>query len=126
MVDNLSVNQLAEFKQTFKFYDEDGSGSVDVDELVKRMKPLGQKIQKSKLEDMLLMMKTIDTPQITFPEFINLMGTTIKDDDEELELELAYKDIVKRAIEAPIDKTTLRRVFKIELNEPKINANLRC
>ena len=102
---------MAEFKQTFLFYDEDNSGSVNVNELVSKMKPLGQEIQKSKLEDMLIMMKNIDHDRITFPEFINLMSSTIKDDDTEEELELAYKEIVKKGLDQPIEKTTFRRVF---------------
>ncbi len=111
MTENLSYDQIAEFKQTFNYYDEDGGGSLSLNELISKMKPLGSDDSKSKLGDMMQMMQNVNSEKITFPEFIYMMGSTIKDDDIEKELELAYIEIVKKGRDVPIEKNTLRRTF---------------
>lgn len=111
MTENLSYDQIAEFKQTFNYYDEDGGGSLSLNELISKMKPLGSDESKSKLGDMMQMMQNVNSEKITFPEFIYMMGSTIKDDDIEKELELAFVEIVKKGRDVPIEKNTLRRTF---------------
>lgn len=111
MTENLSYDQIAEFKQTFNYYDEDEGGCLSLNELISKMKPLGSDDSKSKLGDMMQMMQNINSEKITFPEFIFMMGSTIKDDDIEKELELAFVEIVKKGRNVPIEKNTLRRTF---------------
>ena len=111
MTENLSYDQIAEFKQTFNYYDEDGGGNLSLNELISKMKPLGSDDSKSKLGDMMQMMQNVNSEKITFPEFIYMMGSTIKDDDIEKELELAFVEIVKKGRDVPIEKNTLRRTF---------------
>ena len=129
MVDNLTTEQLAEFKQTFLNYDDDESGRVNIQELVKKMQPLGSdSVDHGKLEEMLTMMqrniRSDDTSEITFPAFVSLMGSTIKDDDIEQELEKAYADVVGKTIYDPLDKNTFRRIFVGKLGEEVTDEEL--
>ena len=48
--EQLSEEQVAEFKECFSLFDGDGSGSVDTSELGEVMKSLGQKMTDEELE----------------------------------------------------------------------------
>ena len=128
MVENLSIEQLAAFKNTFLTYDEDGSGCVGIMEMVNQMKPLGIEVSKTKLLDMMTLMDVEHHKEISFPDFVNLMGGTIKDDDIETELELAFKEIT-RSKDNPITKLTFRRIFaqlNEQVNEEELRRVMEC
>ena len=131
MVDSFTTEQIAEFKQTFKFYDEDDSGTVDLKELIAKLNPLGkaaQDVEETKLGEMISMMGNVDKDRIAFPEFVNLMASTIRDDDVESELKKAYADIVQKSVSeaksAPLTKNTFRRIFVSKLGEEVTDEEL--
>ena len=119
MVDNLSTEQLAAFKQTFESYDDNNSRSLDINELIEKMKPLGGNEstaanQKSELSDLLFQIQGINTEEIRYPDFISIMASVIKDEGIERELELAYLEILNKKGSAKnliLDKNTMRRLF---------------
>ena len=50
MVENMTEDQIMDLQEAFSMFDEDGSGSIDADELEKVLRDLGQNPSKQELE----------------------------------------------------------------------------
>ncbi|KAL7978171.1 hypothetical protein Chor_005158 [Crotalus horridus] len=72
MADQLTEEQIAEFKEAFSLFDKDGDGTITTKELGTVMRSLGN--------------GTID-----FPEFLTMMARKMKDTDSEEEIREAFR-----------------------------------
>jgi Ca2+-binding EF-hand superfamily protein len=83
--------QMAEMREIFAMFDEDGSGSIDANELGGVMEALGVSVSKSKLEEMI---REVDTPggdgEIGFEEFLALMRKSDSNSDPRAEARAVF------------------------------------
>ena len=91
MADQLTEEQIAEFKEAFSLFDKDGDGTITTKELGTVMRSLGQNPTEAELQDMINEVDADGNGTIDFPEFLSLMARKIKDTDTEEELREAFK-----------------------------------
>eukprot|EP00249_Psilotum_nudum_P027127 c34457_g1_i1 orf=65-628(+) len=91
MVEQLTEDQIAEFKEAFSLFDKDGDGCITTKELGTVMRSLGQNPTEAELQDMINEVDADGNGTIDFPEFLNLMARKMKDTDSEEELKEAFR-----------------------------------
>ncbi|KAL2938160.1 Calmodulin-related protein [Bienertia sinuspersici] len=91
MADQLSDDQISEFKEAFSLFDKDGDGCITTKELGTVMRSLGQNPTEAELQDMINEVDADGNGTIDFPEFLNLMARKMKDTDSEEELKEAFR-----------------------------------
>ena len=91
MADQLTEEQIAEFKEAFSLFDKDGdgNGTITTKELGTVMRSLGQNPTEAELQDMANEVDGNGT--IDFPEFLTMMARKMKDTDSEEEIKEAFK-----------------------------------
>ena len=91
MVDFLTEEQTAEFKEAFTLFDKDGNGTISTKELETVMTSLGQKPTLAELE---MMIKEVDVDgngEIDFGEFLAMMAKKLKETDLEEDIREAFR-----------------------------------
>merc|ERR1712110_813754 len=81
--DQLTEEQIAEFKEAFSLFDKDGDGTIT--------RSLGQNPTEAELQDMINEVDADGNCTIDFPEFCTLMARKMKDTDSEEELKEAFR-----------------------------------
>ena len=99
MADQLTEEQIAEFKEAFSLFDKDGDGTITTKELGTVMRSLGQNPTEAELQDMINEVDADGNGTIDFPEFLSLMARKMKDTDTEEELIEAFKVPLEQLIE---------------------------
>ena len=89
--EQLTEEQISEFKEAFALFDKDGDGTITTKELGTVMRSLGQNPTEAELQDMINEVDADGNGTIDFPEFLSLMARKIKDTDTEEELREAFK-----------------------------------
>ena len=74
MADQLTEEQIAEYKQAFFPYDIDGEGTIQSKDLSAVLNSLGKNPSKAEIEDMLNELNTTIDGTIDFPEFLSLLA----------------------------------------------------
>lgn len=90
----LPINQdaLENYRKSFKLFDKNGDGEIDVKELIQLMRAIGQNPSTAEAEDMIHEVDVDGTGTIDFDEFIVLMERFGKDPQEtEMQLRAAFK-----------------------------------
>ncbi|CAM8892687.1 unnamed protein product [Rhodiola kirilowii] len=85
MADQLTDDQISEFKEAFSLFDNEGDGCITTKKLGTVMRSLGQNPTEAELQDMINEVDADGNGTIDFPEFLNLMARTMKDTDSEEE-----------------------------------------
>ena len=85
MADQLTEEQIAEFKEAFSLFDKDGDGTITTKELGTVMRSLGQNPTEAELQDMINEVDADGNGTIDFPEFLSLMARKMKDSDSHRE-----------------------------------------
>uniref|UniRef100_A0A7S1CPY3 Calmodulin n=1 Tax=Bicosoecida sp. CB-2014 TaxID=1486930 RepID=A0A7S1CPY3_9STRA len=89
--DNITEEQIAEFKDAFALFDNDNSGTITADELGDVMRSLGQNPTE---EDLKKMVDDIDQDgdgTIDFPEFLTMLIRSMSDTDSHEEVMEAFR-----------------------------------
>jgi calmodulin len=89
--DNLTEEQIAEFKEAFQIFDKDGDGTITTKELGTVMRSLGQNPSDEDLQEMIEEVDEDKNGTIDFREFLGLMAKKMKETDTEEELIEAFK-----------------------------------
>lgn len=97
MADQLSEEQIAEFKEAFSLFDKDGDGTITTKELGTVMRSLGQNPTEAELADMINEVDADGNGTIDFPEFLTMMARKMKDTDSEVQ----YSQSVSVVISSP-------------------------
>lgn len=84
MADQLTEEQIAEFKEAFSLFDKDGDGTITTKELGTVMRSLGQNPTEAELADMINEVDADGNGTIDFPEFLTMMARKMKDTDSEV------------------------------------------
>ena len=74
MADQLTEEQIAEFKEAFSLFDKDGDGTITTKELGTVMRSLGQNPTEAELQDMINEVDADGNGTIDFPEFLSMMA----------------------------------------------------
>ena len=92
-VDMLTEEQIADFKEAFSLFDQNGDGTIRTRELGIVMRSLGQNPTAAELQDMVNEVGADGNGTIDFPEFLTIMARKFatKTDDSEDELREAFK-----------------------------------
>merc|ERR1712164_1267 len=89
--EQLTEEQIAEFKEAFSLFDKDGDGTITTKELGTVMRSLDQNPTEAELQDMINEVDADGNGTIDFPEFLSLMSKKLKDTDTEEDLIEAFK-----------------------------------
>ena len=91
IINNLTEEQFAEFKEAFQIFDKDGDGSITTKELGTVMRSLGQNPSDEEVRQMIEEVDEDKSETIDFKEFLGLMARKMKETDAEDELLEAFK-----------------------------------
>ncbi|XP_076442019.1 calmodulin-alpha-like [Babylonia areolata] len=94
MADQLSPDQIEEFKEAFLLFDKDRDGTITTKELGTVMKSLGQNPTDTELQDMINEVDVDGNGQIDFGEFLTMMvrhAAKVEGGDDDTELKEAFK-----------------------------------
>ncbi|ODQ67419.1 calmodulin [Nadsonia fulvescens var. elongata DSM 6958] len=91
MADQLTEQQITEFKEAFSLFDKNSDGQITSKELGTVMRSLGQNPSESELADMINEVDADGDGTIDFPEFLTMMARKMKDTDSEEEIREAFK-----------------------------------
>ena len=94
ILENLTDEQIAEFKEAFQIFDKDGDGSITTKELGTVMRSLGQNPSDDEIRQMIIDVDEDNSETIDFKEFLGLMAKKMKENDSEDELIEAFKMFV--------------------------------
>uniref|UniRef100_A0A1I8JD57 Calmodulin n=1 Tax=Macrostomum lignano TaxID=282301 RepID=A0A1I8JD57_9PLAT len=95
--DQLTEEQIAEFKEAFSLFDKDGDGTITTKELGTVMRSLGQNPTEAELQDMINEVDADGNGTIDFPEFLTMMARKMKDTDSEEEIREAWQRFISAA-----------------------------
>ncbi|KAL1783647.1 calmodulin [Sigmodon hispidus] len=90
MADQLTEEQIAEFKEAFSLFDKDGDRTITTKELGTVMRSLGQNPTEAELQDMINEVDADGNGTTDFPEFLTMMARKMKDTDSEEEIREAF------------------------------------
>ena len=107
-------DKIAEYKEAFDLFDKDGSGSIDVNEIVKIMKNFGYPMKKSEAQKLIAEIDDNGDGELDFEEFVTLMEkqtSYVDETDEDLVLK-AFK-----AFDRDLDGKITNNEFKYILTQ---------
>lgn len=89
--DNITEEQIAEFKDAFGLFDQDNSGTITTDELGDVMRSLGQNPTDEDLKKMVDEIDQDGDGTIDFPEFLTMLIRSMSDTDSHEEVMEAFR-----------------------------------
>ncbi|CAM0135686.1 unnamed protein product [Umbelopsis sp. WA50703] len=89
--DQLTEEQIAEFKEAFSLFDKDGDGSITTKELGTVMRSLNLNPTEAELQDMINEVDSDGNGNIDFSEFLTMLARKMKDTDSQEEIQEAFK-----------------------------------
>merc|ERR1712063_6506 len=109
-VEDLTEEQIAEFKEAFSLFDKDGDGQITTKELGTVMCSLHQNPTEAELREMISEVDKEGSNAIDFPEFVKMMARKMKDTESEEEIVDAFKVFDKNG-DGLISTVELRHVM---------------
>lgn len=91
MEEQLSPEQVAEFKEAFSKFDKDGNGSINTQELGAVMQALGKDLSEAELKEFISKVDTDADGVISFPEFLEEMVRGMKTWGKKQDLQEAFR-----------------------------------
>lgn len=110
LIDNLTDEQIIEFREAFQAFDKDDNGSITTKELGTVMRSLGQNLSEAEIKEMIDIVDEDKNGTIDFQEFLNLMERKMKIIDKEEELLEAF-NVLDRDGSGKISKYQLRNII---------------
>ena len=122
-MDELTEQQIEEFKEVFSLFDSDGGGTISNGELGTVMRTLGQNPTQAEIEQMIQEVDVDGNGEIDFEEFCGLMVKKMKESEPEEELVEVFK-LFDKDNNGAIDWYDLQAIFK-ELGEKITEEDLK-
>ena len=110
LIDNLTDQQIIEFREAFQAFDKDGNGSITTKELGTVMRSLGQNLSEAEIKEMIDIVDEDKNGTIDFQEFLHLIARKMKIIDKEEELLDAF-NILDKDGNGKISKYELRYII---------------
>jgi len=82
--DDLTDEQIAEFREAFDLFDKDGNGNITIQELETVMRSLGQTPTKDELAVMIREVDKDGNGEIDFDEFLTMMASKMSSTEDEI------------------------------------------
>ena len=79
MADNLTEEQIAEFKEAFSLFDKSGNETIPTTDLVPILQSLGVNPYETELQEMINEVDAGGSGTVHFPQFLSLMARKIND-----------------------------------------------
>jgi len=92
----LDENQVEEFKEAFMLFDEDNGGSIDDEEFENLMGMLGYTLSEEEIAQIFNAVDEEGEGEILFDDFLTLMVVLMDSDEEEAQLESAFRILDKK------------------------------
>ncbi|KAH8823356.1 hypothetical protein DL96DRAFT_271444 [Flagelloscypha sp. PMI_526] len=108
--DELTEEQILEFKEAFSIMDRDGDGVISTNDLGKVMREQSHNPTEAELRDMINEADTDGDGVIDFPEFLTIMARRVRTTDTEEELRECFK-VFDRDGDGYITKAELANVM---------------
>ena len=124
-MDQLTDEQIAEFREAFLVFDKDGDGTITTKELGTVMRNLGQNPSKDELEEMVNSVDDDGTGSIEFPEFLLLMSRKMKDTGVEDEIKEAFKLFDKYGMKHSLEEIPMIKNILIVLERNTKNERIK-
>ena len=91
MTNQLTVQQIADFKKAFSLFDEDGNGSITTKELRKVKRMFGQNHTEEEIEKMINEFDADGNGTIDFTEFLTMMAPKTKETNSEGDIRATFQ-----------------------------------
>jgi calmodulin len=91
MTNQLTEQQIAEFKKAFSLFDEDGNGSITIKELRSVKSSLGQNHTEEEIEEMINEFDADGNGTIDFTEFLTMMAPKTKENNSEGDIRATFQ-----------------------------------
>lgn len=91
MAEQLTEEQIAEFKEAFSLFDNNGDGTITTGELGIVMRSLGQNPTENELQDMINEVDVDGNGTIDFNEYLTMMAQKMKDTDSAEDIREAFR-----------------------------------
>jgi len=111
MADQLTENQIAEFKEVFSLFDKDGDGKITTKELGTAERMMGQNPTEAQLQDMINVVDADGNGTIDFPEFLIMMARKMKAPDSEEDIKQNFREFDQDG-GGSISASELKHVFE--------------
>ena len=125
LIDKLSNEQIADFREAFSLFDHDENGSISSTELGDVLKALGQNPSQNELADMINEVDVDGNGTVEFAEFVILMTNKVKEMTREEEISEAFNILDKEKdnhISVKELKYFMRKVAHIKLSSEEAEA----
>merc|ERR1712196_330218 len=119
----LSEDEVAEMKEAFDLFDNDGSGAISVNELTSAMKSLGFDVKHAVVYNMVADLDADGSGEIEFGEFLEVMTAKISDKNTKEEIDRVFK-LFDKDRNGTLEADDLSRVCK-ELGEEMSEEDVR-
>ncbi|XP_067134715.1 calmodulin-like [Centruroides vittatus] len=90
-MEQLTEEQISEFREAFSLFDKEGNGTITGKELGTLMRSLGQNPTEAQLKAMIQDLRNSGRDQIDFPLFLELMAKQMREAISEQEIRDAFK-----------------------------------
>ncbi|KAM7482894.1 hypothetical protein LguiB_007477 [Lonicera macranthoides] len=127
MAEQLTEEQISEFKESFKLFDQNGDGVISSNELGSVMKSLGQNPTEDEVQSMIKEVDADHSGTINFTEFLNLMAKKMKDAGVVKEIKEAFKvfDIDKSGFISAAEIKQVMSNLGQKLSDKNVNRMIR-
>jgi len=106
----LNDEQITDFKDAFKKFDQDGSGEISTAELGTVMRMLGHELKQYQLEDCIAIVDADGSGSVDLDEFLDLMKMKTKEAEEETEVKEAFR-ILDRDNKGEINTSIIKEIL---------------
>ena len=97
---DISTVEVYKYYQTFRQFDRDGSGELDISELKQVFSTLGVKVHDESIKLLMASIDEDESGEVDFKEFLQMMVSQKQKLDQDEELEEAYKVFVLSRFDA--------------------------
>ena len=91
MADQLTEEQIAEYKEAFSLFDKSGDGTITTKDLGTVIRALGKNPTEAELQDVINEVDPQGEGTVDFPAFLTIMARKMKDTDTEEDIIEAFR-----------------------------------